>query len=208
MAAVLTSLRHPVVLAPLAGGATTPALVAAVGEAGGIGFIGAGYRSADDTAAQIAAVRDLTGAPFGVNVFVPRRDPIDPAALAAYVQTLENDAARLGVAVGEPRDEDDDWDAKIALQSLGQQGRYIKLVALSAADNRPWTSAAELQIIGLVERYSDVLQRRIEVVVRRVQVTQEALQGGRGLDVVANGQEKPMRDVDENRHLVEIVRDR
>jgi hypothetical protein len=43
-------------------------------------------------------------------------------------------------------------DGKIALQSLGQQGRYIKLVALSAADNRPWTSAAELQIIGLVER--------------------------------------------------------
>ena len=78
MAAILASLRHPVVLAPLAGGATTPALVAAVGDAGGIGFIGAGYRTPDDLAAQIAAVRDLTPAPFGVNVFVPRRDPVEP----------------------------------------------------------------------------------------------------------------------------------
>ena len=115
MAAILASLRHPVVLAPLAGGATTPALVAAVGDAGGIGFVGAGYRTADDLAAQIAAIRELTPAPFGVNVFVPRRDPVDPAALAAYVRSLEADAARLGTRVGEARDEDDAWEAKIAL---------------------------------------------------------------------------------------------
>lgn len=115
MAGILASLRHPVVLAPLAGGATTPALVAAVGEAGGIGFIGAGYRTPDDLAGQIAAVRELTPTPFGVNVFVPRGDPVDPAALAAYVRTLQADAARLGTEVGEARDEDDAWDAKIAL---------------------------------------------------------------------------------------------
>lgn len=30
----------------------------------------------------------------------------------------------------------------------GQRGRYLKLVATSAANNRPWTSAAEIQIIG------------------------------------------------------------
>ncbi|HTI34616.1 MAG TPA: nitronate monooxygenase [Miltoncostaea sp.] len=115
MAAILRALRHPVVLAPLAGGATTPALVAAVGDAGGIGFIGAGYRTVDDLAGQIAAVRELTSAPFGVNVFVPRRDPVDPEALAAYVRSLGPEAARLGTAVGEARDEDDAWDAKVAL---------------------------------------------------------------------------------------------
>ena len=115
MTAILRSLRHPIVLAPLAGGTTTPALVAAVGDAGGIGFIGAGYRTADGTAEQIAAVRELSAAPFGVNVFVPRRDPVDPDALAAYVRSLAPDAARLGTEVGEARDEDDDWAAKIAL---------------------------------------------------------------------------------------------
>ena len=115
MPAVLEGLRHPIVLAPLAGGVTTPELVAAVGEAGGVGFIGAGYRTAADTAAQIDAVRALTAAPFGVNVFVPRRDPVNPAALAAYLASLAPEAERLGVAVGEPRDEDDAWEAKISL---------------------------------------------------------------------------------------------
>jgi len=115
MSAILERLRHPIVLAPLAGGAATPALVAAVSDAGGIGFVGAGYRTAADTAAQIDAVRALTGAPFGVNVFVPRHDPVDAAALGAYLERLGPEAERLGVAVGEPRDEDDDWGAKIAL---------------------------------------------------------------------------------------------
>ena len=44
------------------------------------------------------------------------------------------------------------WDAtaaaKIEVRSNGQRGRYLKLVATSAADKRPWTSAAEIQIIG------------------------------------------------------------
>jgi hypothetical protein len=39
-------------------------------------------------------------------------------------------------------------DPKIAVQSRGQEGRYLKLVATSAANDRPWTSAAEIQIIG------------------------------------------------------------
>jgi len=138
MAEVLASLRHPVVLAPLAGGATTPELVAAVGNAGGIGFIGAGYRDADDVAGQIAAVRDLTDAPFGVNVFVPRRDPVDPAALAAYLRTLAPEASRLGVEVGEARDEDDGWDAKIALLTRDP----VPVVSFTFACPPPGTVAA------------------------------------------------------------------
>ena len=155
MTAVLASLRHPVVLAPLAGGATTPSLVAAVGDAGGLGFIGAGYRTPDDLAAQIAAVRRLTPAPFGVNVFVPRRDPVDPAALDAYVRSLRADADRLGTRVGEARDEDDAWDAKIALLT-GDPVPVVSftfacppagvVAALRAAGSEVWvtvTSAAE-----------------------------------------------------------------
>ena len=36
----------PIVLAPLAGGPSTPALAAAVSEAGGLGFLGSGYLTA------------------------------------------------------------------------------------------------------------------------------------------------------------------
>jgi alpha-glucosidase len=37
---------------------------------------------------------------------------------------------------------------KIVVQSSGQRGRYLKLVATAAANGGPWTSAAEIQVIG------------------------------------------------------------
>ena len=42
---VLDELAHPIVLAPLAGAASTPELAAAVSEAGGLGFLASGYLS-------------------------------------------------------------------------------------------------------------------------------------------------------------------
>lgn len=105
----------------MAGGPSTPALVAAVSEAGGLGFLAAGYRSAQQLAADIAATRARTTSPFGVNVFVPSAamvdgvDGVDADAVAAYRRSLEPEAERLGVELGEPRDDDDDWKAKLEL---------------------------------------------------------------------------------------------
>ncbi|MET0909347.1 MAG: nitronate monooxygenase, partial [Ilumatobacteraceae bacterium] len=42
---VLDELELPIVQAPMAGGPSSPSLVAAVGNAGGLGFLGAGYLS-------------------------------------------------------------------------------------------------------------------------------------------------------------------
>ena len=102
----------PIVQAPMAGGPSTPALTAAVADAGGYGFVAAGYLSADGLQEAIAMTRALTGAPFGVNLFVPST-PGDPAEIAAYAATLEREAERLGVALGEPRWEDDAYNAKV-----------------------------------------------------------------------------------------------
>src|SRR5262249_40103335 len=104
----------PIVQAPLAGGPSTPALTAAVVEAGAFGFLGAGYKTPDALRDDIAATRALTGAPFGVNVFVPG-GAADPSAYAAYVAALRDEAARHAVALGEPRFEDDAWEAKLEL---------------------------------------------------------------------------------------------
>lgn len=104
----------PVVLAPLAGGPSTPELAAAVSDAGALGFLAAGYLSASDLAARIARTRALTARPFGVNVFVPQPAG-DPEALKAYAQRLGSEAAKAGQRLGEPRADDDDWTAKIAL---------------------------------------------------------------------------------------------
>ncbi len=43
----------PVVGAPLAGGSSTPELTAAVSDAGGLGFIAAGYKTVDEVRREI-----------------------------------------------------------------------------------------------------------------------------------------------------------
>jgi nitronate monooxygenase len=111
---VLAGLRHPIVLAPLAGGPATPALAAAVSDAGGLGFLAAGYRTAAEMRADIRELRERTHSPFGVNVFVPGGAQVDERPLREYVERLREEASRYGAAVGEPRDDDDDWEAKLA----------------------------------------------------------------------------------------------
>ena len=111
----LRTLREPIVCAPMAGGPSTPELVAAVSGAGGLGFLAAGYLSPERVREQVDAVRARTPAPFGVNVFVPDPRPVDTDALGRYAASLEPEARRRGVPLGAPRDDDDAYDAKVTL---------------------------------------------------------------------------------------------
>jgi nitronate monooxygenase len=115
MAWVRELVRAPVIQAPMGGGPSRPALAAAVSDAGGLGFLAAGYQTADEVAAEIAATKQLTDAPFGVNVFVPSRPVVDDDALARYLAELEAEASSLGVPLGPTAWNDDDWDAKLAV---------------------------------------------------------------------------------------------
>jgi nitronate monooxygenase len=110
---ILDALAEPIVQAPMAGGGSTPALAAAVSNAGGLGFLAAGYLTADTVRDQIARTRELTDQPFGLNVFVPERSAVDPDAVTVYADRL----AAQGFPVGEPTGGDDDWDAKLTLLS-------------------------------------------------------------------------------------------
>ena len=103
-----------VVQAPMAGGPSTPAMTAAVSDAGGFGFLAAGYLSAESLREAIATTRTLTSAPFGVNLFVPSA-PGDPSQVADYAELLKPEAERLGVALGDARWEDDAYDAKLGV---------------------------------------------------------------------------------------------
>jgi nitronate monooxygenase len=60
---------HPIIQAPMSGGATTPELVAAVCNAGALGSFGAAYLKPDQIASDIKAIRALTDKPFNVNLF-------------------------------------------------------------------------------------------------------------------------------------------
>ena len=56
----------------MAGGPSTPAMAAAGSNAGGLGFLAAGYLTPRRVAETITAARTLTGGPIGVNLFVPQ----------------------------------------------------------------------------------------------------------------------------------------
>ena len=115
MARAFPTLSHPVIQAPMAGGPSTPALTVAVSDAGGLGFLAAGYRTAEQLRADIAEVRASSDAPFGVNLFLVAKSPVDEAAVASYAREIEPTAAALGASLGEPRYDDDDFGAKLAV---------------------------------------------------------------------------------------------
>jgi nitronate monooxygenase len=108
-----TLLRQPIVVAPMGGGPSNPTLVAAAADAGALGFLAAGYKTAETMRMEIDAVRKLTSEGFGVNVFVPGEPTTQPEAIETYVASLELDAAALGTEVGDPVWDDDDWTAKV-----------------------------------------------------------------------------------------------
>ena len=112
---LLHDLASPVVCAPMAGGPSTPGLVAAVCDAGGLGFLAAGYKPAGAVAGEVETVRAATSAPFGLNLFLVGPCEVAAEALDAYQRSLEPEAARLGVRLGRPRWDDDDWQAKLDL---------------------------------------------------------------------------------------------
>lgn len=102
----------PVVAAPMAGGISTPELVAAVGSGGGFGFLAAGYLTEPMLAEQVLATRKHT-AEFGVNLFMPGAR--SSADLGPYRERIAAQAARFGARAGEPAWDDDQYAAKLDL---------------------------------------------------------------------------------------------
>jgi nitronate monooxygenase len=71
-------IRYPIVQAGMAGGVTTPELVAGVSNAGGLGIIGAAYMAPEAIRDAIRHVRRLTDKPFGINLFATEMAESDP----------------------------------------------------------------------------------------------------------------------------------
>jgi nitronate monooxygenase len=99
----------------MGGGPSTPALAAAVADAGGLGFLAAGYKTAETVREDITALRKRTTGPFGVNLFAPPMPAGD--GVEQFAAALAPEAERYGVPLGEPRHDDDDWGAKLALMA-------------------------------------------------------------------------------------------
>ncbi|MGP3685971.1 nitronate monooxygenase [Streptomyces sp. IBSNAI002] len=151
---------YPIVQAPMAGGASCPPLAAAVCEAGGLGFLAGGYKTADGMYQEIKQVRALTRRPFGVNLFMPQTGHVDPAAVESYRGQLAGEASWYETSLAAEDiigTCDDGYDAKLAilledpvpvvsftfgcpapavLASLRQAGTYSVVTATSVEEAR------------------------------------------------------------------------
>lgn len=92
----LLGITYPIVQAPMATTAT-PALAAAVGNAGGLGSLGFGTSSPDQCRADLEALRAATNRPFNVNFFVHAPPVEDPERRSRMQARLAGYYAELGI---------------------------------------------------------------------------------------------------------------
>src|SRR5689334_11807057 len=114
----ILGLQHPIIQAPMAGGGDTPALVAAVCDAGALGSVGATYLTPEQIVETCAAVRARTQRPFGINLFVPERSLPDDIATGVAIARVASFYEELGLPRPEPpsraaRDFDAQLDAAL-----------------------------------------------------------------------------------------------
>lgn len=101
--AAMLGTRLPIIQAPMAGGITTPALVAAASHAGALGSFGFAYTQPEAMAREVEATRALTNAPINLNFFVnPQPAPVAPEAQRDAIDALAGYYAALGLPAPAP----------------------------------------------------------------------------------------------------------
>jgi nitronate monooxygenase len=85
----------PIIQAPMAG-VSTPAMAAAVSNAGALGSIGVGATNADGAREMIAAFRRASSRSLNVNVFCHQSPKADPALEATWIAHLRPRFAQYG----------------------------------------------------------------------------------------------------------------
>jgi nitronate monooxygenase len=91
----LLGIQKPIIQAPMAG-VSTPALAAAVSNAGGLGSLGVGAMNADAARKVIRDTRALTDKPFNMNVFCHRPAIADEAVEREWLRWLTPHFSKFG----------------------------------------------------------------------------------------------------------------
>ena len=96
-------IRLPIIQAPMAGGPSTPELVAAVSQAGGLGSFGFAYTQPETMQHDVEAVRARTHLPFNLNLFAsPASGAIAPDAQRGAINAVAGYFTELGLPQPEP----------------------------------------------------------------------------------------------------------
>ncbi|HET7034109.1 MAG TPA: nitronate monooxygenase [Thermomicrobiaceae bacterium] len=189
----LLGIRYPIIQAPMAGGPTTPELVAAVSNAGGLGMLGASRMPLDRLRDAIRAIRALTDRPFGVNFLLAGPDSeASPEDVALVQQVLDRFRAELGLPPGgvELSLPPSQLDAAIDL-TLEER---VPVLSSGLGDPAPWAGEAHnsgarvVAMVASVDEAARVVAGGADVV-----VAQGAEAGGhRSSFVVGPGGEVPL----------------
>jgi nitronate monooxygenase len=93
------SIDLPIIQAPMAGGATTPQLVAAVSNSGGLGSLGAGYMDPDEIRQAIKKIRELTSNPSAINLFIPEKHHATSTQVQEACDDINQTCSELGIEI-------------------------------------------------------------------------------------------------------------
>ncbi|OHV79513.1 nitronate monooxygenase family protein [Ensifer sp. LCM 4579] len=143
-------LKYPLIVAPMAGGPSSPELVAAASSAAALGSAGAAYSSSVQIEEFAAKVRQRTDRPFAINLFVPhpvpriQSDMIERAmaATAKYRAELRLPPAQLS----EPYEED--FDAQFEAVLRVGPAVFSFVFGLLSADHMRAARKAGMLLIG------------------------------------------------------------
>ena len=167
---------HPIIQAPMAGGWTTPALVAAVSEAGGLGTLAGGRVTADELRRLIEETRRLTRRPFGINFLDPGPAPPGPddPAVPAMLRSIRE---RLGLPLDPPLRATDYPSVEEAVEIALAAG--VAVVSFAMGSPRPYVErvhAAGAVVVGTATTVAEA--EEVEAAGADLVVAQGAEAGG------------------------------
>ena len=141
-------LRVPIIQAPMAGGPSSPELVAAASAAGALGSFGFAYTQPEEMQKQAASVRSKTDRPFGINLFVsPQPAAIDPAQQREALAAVAGYYAELGLPAPAPVQAPYAPDLEAQLAAIADIRPRVFTVHLGAL---PAARVQALQALGIL----------------------------------------------------------
>lgn len=162
----LLDIEHPIMLAGM-GGVSYHRLVAAVSEAGGIGTFGASTMGHDELEEEIAALKQLTAKPFGVDLLTAV-----PGQVERGIQTVLESGARIFVAgLGVPREVIDQLHAaNVLVGSMCGKVRHAVAAVASGCDfvvaqgTEAGGHTGSVATMALVPQVVDAVEGKVPVV--------------------------------------------
>jgi nitronate monooxygenase len=145
----LLGIAHPIIQAPMAGGTTTPELVAAVSNAGALGSLGAAYLTPAQILETIAEVRRRTDRPFNVNLFVGGIESAEGRDPAPLLEVLARYHAELGLpAPVPPAPAGDPFEAQLEAVLQARPPVFSFTFGIPPAPALAALKAAKIPVVG------------------------------------------------------------